>query len=165
MGHQPAATVFGFGASYECVVDGATLTPYTYLPLIATTNGTVSFVLADGASAPSEIELGFTVEDKGAFGTGDFSFDGFRLAVDFAPAAVRPQFNAVLINLALPGEPPADRAFPLEPDNAAIETWITTALALIAGRVGAEPSRCRQQCRCTACVSRRHRRRAGARLD
>ena len=140
-GNQPAATVFGFGASYECTVDGATLTPYAYLPLIAAAGGSVSCVLADAASAPSDIELGFVVHAANAFGAADFSFDGFRLATTFPLTGVRPQFEAVLINFTAPGEEPADRAFPLDPDPAAIETWISTALALIAGRLGgSEPS-------------------------
>ena len=132
----PSSTVLGFGLMVERAIDGVTLAPYAYAPLIAVAGGAVSFVLdADNTGQPSALEFGFRVQaGTGAFGGANYAFDGFRLAIAL-PLDAGPQFTAVLINLARSGMATADLTVPIDAATTAIESWLDAALATVSGRI------------------------------
>lgn len=137
---HPAYTILGVGVLAERGT-GITVTPYAYAPLIAVGEGGVVFVLDPKLSgAPSHLEFGIRLEAaSGALGAPGFSFDGFQLVATL-PFDGLPQFDATVLNLAVADAAPADRALPLKEDSAAIETWISVCLALVAGRLKSDPT-------------------------
>jgi hypothetical protein len=131
--------VVGLGLMRSFVSGSLTFTVYAYFPLLALPAGDEGYFVLGQSDDPAE--LGFEITGGGAaFGSGDVSFDGLKVAMEVFFNGDAPRPEIVLLNLRLPGQPkPADVSLLDLIANGPINKWISLGLSVLAARLAASP--------------------------